>query len=77
MKDHSFETLKKALSEPKLTSEQLCEFLQELRIYLQVARVKLESKNNALQKIAENEIQELRKLLETNLLLKKYSSILK
>ena len=66
MKDNVLDFFEKTLKEPKMTQEQLQLFIEELRFFFQVARVKLESKDHSLRKAAAEELATLRKLLEKN-----------
>lgn len=59
-----FESLKKSLSTPNLTDEQLKTLMEETEFFFKVLKVKLESKDPELHDQAAQELRQLRTFLE-------------
>lgn len=59
----NFKALKKLLAEPAST-QGISGILQELRFFFQVLRVKLEAKDQSIKDSANQELKELKALLE-------------
>lgn len=59
----NFKALKKLLAEP-VSSQGISGILQEFRFFFQVLRVKLEAQNQSIKDSANQELKELKALLE-------------
>ncbi len=59
----NFTALKKLLAEP-VSTQRISTILQELRFFFQVLRVKLEAKDKSIKDSANQELKELKALLE-------------
>lgn len=60
------ESLKKALTDPKITKEALADVIDEAQFFFGVLRVKIESKDPAMREQAINDLATLKNFLETH-----------
>ncbi len=67
MSQYYFETLKRALDDPKITREKLSEIIRESEFFFGVLKVKVESTDPQLSHEAAREIAELKTLLQSRL----------
>jgi len=64
MNRYYIQSLKKALADSNLTKEGLVELVDETRFFIGVLKVKIESKNKALQTDAARELAQLKEFLQ-------------
>ena len=64
MKHHYFESLKQKLDEPSISQEKFDSIVGDTHFFLQILRVKLQSKDASMRNEAFQEIRELKQILE-------------